>query len=134
MTLNEKVNPEYEKWKKEAGFEEAICTGSSSALFKKNGGIAWTDESGKSLKALSNQKIWEAGYDYCTDHFIELGGLGEWNKGKDLGPRISLLLTHEELLNLIEHTTDEQLLQRLNKAEEAWKDFENSKSAEEIGG
>lgn len=66
MALNEKKNPEYEKWLETANFREAMSAGPSACIFKKDGTAAWTDETGKSFPALSNQKIWEAGYGFAV--------------------------------------------------------------------
>ena len=71
MALNEKKNPLYEDWMKTYGFYEAASAERGSFLFA-NDGKAWTDEEGNTFPVLSNQKTWEAGYDYAMKHLPKL--------------------------------------------------------------
>lgn len=56
------LDKKYHEWLEESGLEVAINHGDSALLFKKDGSDAWTDDDGRGYKALSNQKIWEAGW------------------------------------------------------------------------
>ena len=71
MALNEKKNPLYEDWMKTYGFYESYSKEGGTFLFA-NDGKAWTDDAGNTFSALSNQKTWEAGYDYAMKHLPKL--------------------------------------------------------------
>lgn len=64
MALYEKQNPDYIKWMKENNFTENMTYSPSALIFKNDGTDAWVDERGKGYRALSNQKIWEDGFEY----------------------------------------------------------------------
>lgn len=140
MTLNETKNEKYEQWLEENNLKERFTLESSNLLFKKDGGNAWVDETGKGFPALSNRLIWEGGFsagvNYAQKEVGEkcIGG-ASWNKDSK---GATLILSHDEVHNLIhalnEHTTNENLLKRLLTLDESWSDFENSRKAEEIGG
>ena len=60
--LQEIVNQKYQEWLDKNGLEVMINHGNSAMLFKKDGSDAWVDENGEGFKALSNQRIWEGGW------------------------------------------------------------------------
>lgn len=56
------LDKKYQEWLDENGLEAGVHHGNSALLFKKDESDAWTDDDGHGYKALSDQKIWEAGW------------------------------------------------------------------------
>ena len=131
--LNEKENLFYEKWLSDNDYEESVTAGSSSCIFKKEywkpGNYAWKDETGKEYPALSNQKIWEGGFDVGASVMINKIHNQEFNNQANNNRSILFELTADDLKNILysikEKFPGSNLEERLTKADNLFRTFEN---------
>jgi len=129
----------YEDWLNENDYVEDFTTTDALLIYKKNGEPAWKDNEGHSFKALSNKLTWEAGHDIGCEEgkndFARVNLSTEYNINSTPGS-VLFALCESDINNLISsidiHKCDQQLLNRLNAAMDAIKEFKKCQEESEF--
>ena len=72
VVTQEDLDEKYHKWLEKNGLEVGVHHGNSTLIFKKDGSDAWVNENGEGFKALSNQRIWEGGWNAGLNAALEI--------------------------------------------------------------